>query len=261
MGQDINVIKNTLNAELRHLFNWIKSNKLTLNTSKTHYMISSPLMSQSPKLDIFIDDNLLDQVSECKFLGVIIDNRLIWRSHVAMLNTKLSKLIGVLFKVRNNITTDCLRQIYLSLAYPSLLYCSSVWGGAFDTLINDIFITQKKLLRVITFTHRYAHTDPLFKELKLLKFHDIITFQTVSFVHKSLYFSQIVSDFQRLGSTRNTRYPNNLVIPLCRTSHAKRCLSSRGASLWNLLPEEMKNIAPKSLFKNKIKGLFIGENQ
>ena len=65
------------------------------------------------------------------FLGVSVDSKLNWKKYVPMLNSKLNRLIGILFKVRHNITSESLRQIYLSLAY--------------DSLINDIFYYTKEV--------------------------------------------------------------------------------------------------------------------
>ncbi len=45
-GHSINEIIKTLNTELIHVSNWIKCNKLTLNVSKTFYMVSKPTYSE-----------------------------------------------------------------------------------------------------------------------------------------------------------------------------------------------------------------------
>ena len=105
--------------------------------------------------------------------------------------TKISKLIGVLYKVRNYITIDCLKSIYFSLGYPHFLFGSVIWGGSFTTYLDSLFLMQKKLLRVMTSSDRYAHTDPLFKNLNLLKLSDIITLQTHVFVYKALHLHNV----------------------------------------------------------------------
>ena len=125
-GQNLIDIKNTLNTELSHVSNWIESNKLTLNAIKTSYMVSFSLMIQPPNIEISIDNLILEQASEYKFLREIIDDKLTWKSHILEVITKFCKINGILYKIRDNIAKNSLRQIYLSIAYPHLLYCSAV---------------------------------------------------------------------------------------------------------------------------------------
>ena len=125
-GQDLDLLEDTLNHELKHVSKWIKCNKLTLNISKTHYMLSSSLLSQPSTVSVFIDNILLHQEEECKFLGIILDSKLKWKSQVSETISRVSKLIGIFIKLRNTVTVECFKQIYLSLVYPHLLYCISL---------------------------------------------------------------------------------------------------------------------------------------
>ena len=251
-GRDPNHLQNILNLELVKVSNWIKNNKLTLNINKSHFMVSSPLMAQTPHIDIKIDNSSLSQVEMCKFLGVVIDSKLKFKEHVNEIITRISKLIGVLHKIRNSITAECLRMIYMSLAYPLFTYGAVIWGGTYNTYLDNLFITQKKLLRVMSKSHRYAHTDPLFKQFNLLKLSDIITFQTQLFVYKSLHVNIIDSGFKFAHSSQ-TRRQDSLQLPLCKTSHFQRYLTYRGAKCWNKLPEQVKNSDSLNVFKKKIR--------
>lgn len=64
-GNNLHDLKNTLNSEMLELLNWIRSNKLTINVSKTHYMISSSSLHESPPIEIYLDNILLEQVEQC----------------------------------------------------------------------------------------------------------------------------------------------------------------------------------------------------
>lgn len=91
-------------------------------------MLSTPLMTERKTFNVYIDNVLLTQLDECKFLGINIDSKLRWKSQINETITKISKLIGVLYKKRNVATPECLKQIYFSLAYPNFLYCCIIWG-------------------------------------------------------------------------------------------------------------------------------------
>lgn len=137
-GSDINEMTKVVTQELISVANWIKSNTLTLNIDKTSFMVSHPLMSQTPNLMIIINNILIKQVNEVKFLGVTLDNLLKWKSHIDTIKTKLSRICGIMYRTRNYMNTESRKQIYLSLGYPHLLYCCALWGGAYVTFINSL---------------------------------------------------------------------------------------------------------------------------
>ena len=257
--QNLNNLCTTMNRELTHVATWMKSNKLTLNVSKTHYMLSHSNMTQPPRINIKINNSSIQEVQEAKFLGVIIDNKLRWKTHIQDIKCKVSKITGIVYRIRNLCDEPCLKRIYLTLAYPYLLYCSSVWGGAYKTYIDDLFLTQKKLIRIISHNSRYAHTHPIFSKLKLLKLQDIIQYQTAAFVYHSLNTYETDSGFEAMSHNINTRQANHLKLPPCRTSHAQQSVLTRGTKLWNSLPDDIKNTAItkfKLLFKERIRSSY-----
>ena len=67
---DINNVHATVNTELVGVDNWLKANRISLNVSKTSYMIIS---NQKNAIDIRIRDSILTKVSTVKFLGVTLD--------------------------------------------------------------------------------------------------------------------------------------------------------------------------------------------
>ena len=76
---DINGVHASVNRELVGVDNLLKTNRLSLNVSKTSYMIIS---NQKNALDIKIRETILTKVSTVKFLGVTLDENLIFKDHV-----------------------------------------------------------------------------------------------------------------------------------------------------------------------------------
>ena len=60
---------------------------------------------------------------------------------------------------------------------------SQVWGQSLQTVIDKISLLQRKAVRLMTFSNFDAHSEPLFKELKILKIKDNIFLQNCLFVH------------------------------------------------------------------------------
>ena len=88
---------------------------------------------------------IIKQVKETKFLGVIIDEKLNWKSHVKYLGRKLASTIGSLWDMRNIINSNLRISVYNALVNSHLSYAISVWGnGANVTKLKPLFILQKK---------------------------------------------------------------------------------------------------------------------
>ena len=154
-----------------------------------------------------------------------------------------------------------LRQIYLSLAYPHLLYCSAIWGGAHKTYLNPLVVAQKKLVRIMSQSDYRQHTSPIFRQHHLLKLHDIFSLQTSMFVFKSVNnLHPIETGFQIINHSITTRGVNDLLrIPQCRTSHAQQSVISRGSRSWNSFPSEIRQCATLNSLKRAVKKLFLDQ--
>ena len=166
-----------------------------------------------------------------------------------------------MYRIRDYLDHDTIKQVYLSLAYPHLLYCCAQWGGTFSTYTDSLFVEQKKLLRIMFHRQSYDHTHPLFTSYNLLKLNDItrIYLQTCLFVHSALYSSPVDWNFHLMDHS-STRSYNNLRLPLCRTSHAQLNILFRGPKLWNQLPQDIKRETSRPTFKRKLKKNMLLNN-
>ena len=90
-------------------------NKLSLNTDKTKYVLDNlPLVPP----DLFINDVKIKSENSLKFVGVMIDENLTWKTHVELVENKISKSAGILFKASRSLNSKTLRSIYFALVYP-----------------------------------------------------------------------------------------------------------------------------------------------
>ena len=122
---DINNVHATVNRELVGVNNWIMANRLSLNVSKTSYMIIS---NQKNAIDIRIRDSILTKVSTVKFLGVTLDENLTFNDHVKNATTKISKFVGVLRRLHCQLPADVMVKLYYSLVYSHLTNALLAWG-------------------------------------------------------------------------------------------------------------------------------------
>ena len=111
----------TMNAELSHLNDWFCANKLSLNTDKTKYVLFHKAKSKDnlPLVlpDLFINNVKIKSENSLKFLGVMIDENLTWKTYVELGENKISRSIGILFKASRSLNSKSLRSIYFALVH------------------------------------------------------------------------------------------------------------------------------------------------
>ena len=169
----------SINNELEKLNIWLKLNKLTLNVAKTKSMIFRKRRHITP-VNLSINGQPIDSVSQFCFLGIMLDEKLTWKNHTDMVMNKLSRINGVLHRLKYIYPENILLTIYNSLFLPHINYGSLVWGTTIDRLQRQ----QKKAIRSVTRSKFISHTEPLMKELNLLKVKDLFSLKILKFLHK-----------------------------------------------------------------------------
>ena len=100
-----------------------------------------------------IKSNELAQVSSAKYLGVIIDHKLNWIEHISYVKSKTSKGIGIMYKARQFLTKKALLMLYHAYIDPYMTYCIKVWDCASQAKFNCLCLLQKKIRRIMSFSH------------------------------------------------------------------------------------------------------------
>ena len=107
--------------ELAKIIIWLKANKLSLNLTKTNFMIFHPRQKKvNLNVLLTLDNTVIKQVTETKFLGVLIDQHLSWKPHIDFVSNKISKSVGIIAKARFYLSSQSLVTLYYSLVYPFL---------------------------------------------------------------------------------------------------------------------------------------------
>ena len=101
-GKNINELISIVNNELEKISDWFKANQLSLNISKTNFIIfcNSKKKYDSTNLKVILNNVVIQQVHHVKFLGVYVDERLNWDKHIQEITSKLSKSVGIMTKLK-----------------------------------------------------------------------------------------------------------------------------------------------------------------
>ena len=181
----------------------------TLNTAKSKFMIFFKHPKVILRLNLKITGNTIEQVAECNFLGINIDQNITWKSHVTKTAIKISRVIGVLNKLKHIFPQHILRTIYNSLIQPHLIYGLYLWG----LNCKRLKILQKKAVRVLAFKPYISHFTPIFKVMKILQLEDLYTMQLHKFYYKSTnnLLSSYFSSFTPFYENHNHNLMYNIV--------------------------------------------------
>ena len=173
-----------INAELTKIVDWLTVNKLSLNIKKTKMMIfcSKQRILKSTEIpNVIINHIPIERVTYFKFLGVIIDSNLTWSHHINHISNKLSRICGVLSRLKHYVPVLILKIIYNSLFLSHLNYGITAWGFNVGPRIKTL---QKKAIRYISNAKYNSHTTPVFKNLQLLQAVDIFKLACFNFFYK-----------------------------------------------------------------------------
>ncbi|NQY44078.1 MAG: reverse transcriptase family protein, partial [Legionellales bacterium] len=174
--KDINKLEELLNHELDNISNWLKANKLSLNVSKSNVLIfRAKNASNDNVIHLNIDNEPLLEKTYAKYLGVYIDHKLTWETHINHIKSKLIKGNAILAKLRHFMPENIVKNVYNSYIQPHIDYGALTWGGCAQTHIDKLQVMQNNALRLIEFVSDYRdHATPLYVKLKLLKVKDSI---------------------------------------------------------------------------------------
>ena len=250
-SNNLNDLIQLCNEQLILFSAWAVSNKLTINTDKTFAMLITNRIRPVDLPHIFLNNIRIKYEINVKYLGVLIDNKLKFNGHIKEAYNKVSKSIGILFKMRKFLPNQTLKSLYNSLVNPYLLYCNLSWGGTYMCHLKPLFLLQKRAIRVINGADYLAHTNPLFLSSGILKLEDLHIFNLCVHIYK---FRNLYSEREHDHNTRST---GNLVPTFQRTNLTQRSLFYCAPLAWNVLPSDVKNSSSVRTFKKNLKFYLI----
>ncbi len=243
LGVNCSVTK--LQADLDSIFEWLKSNKLTLNVKKTcqlNIRLANSASNPNPNL-LLLNNQVVETTMSCKYLGVYLDNRLSFKIHIEYVKHKLAKQCGILAKLRHYVPKNVLLRYYSSNIKPIIQYGLLAYGCASYRTLEPILIMQKKIVRVILFSKIRESVVEYFEKMKISTVHELYVYELLKFVLRSLnrlhrdeYLNNMYEFETPRRSTRRAQQ-NFLKVQKSKRCIEKYSLKSRGSKLMNILIE------------------------
>ena len=209
---DNNVTEDVINRELFKIYEWLGANKLALNVSKTKFMVFHTRNKSVRYPSLKINGKLIERVTQFNFLGLILESNMSWHLHINHISLKISKAIGILYRPKTIYPQSVLQTLYNTLILSYFNYCILAWGATISEG-NPLHVLQKKALRLISNSNYIAHTEPICKNLRLLKLTDMFSIAVWKFYYKLMnnqlptYFTEWRSELPRVCARYEIRSP------------------------------------------------------
>ena len=259
-GKNVQEIQCKLNSDLSNTKTWLDANKLSLNVAKTEFMLIGTdyrLANLGFPCKIKMDSLEVKRVNTAKSLGVCIDERLSWESHVDLLAKKVSSAIAGLRQVRPFVNRDTLSLIYKTLIQPHFDYCDVVWDNLSIGLTTRLQKLQNRAGRVILRANYDTRSEDV---LKILQWDNL---EQRRFKHKATLMYKILNNnapkyltdsFHTIEDSNPYKLRNrsNLRLPLPKSEMMKRSFKYSGPKLWNSLSPNLKSAQSVTSFKRQL---------
>ena len=136
-----------------------------LHKGKTECVLfgTSPRLSTACNFSVSVQGHIIKRVTEFRYLGIVLDEALTFSAHVKYLISKAGKRLGMLSRVRNNISMHTANVIYKSFILPVLDYCDLVWGCCGRVNADHLERLQRRAARILM---RTSSGDEAIKHLR-----------------------------------------------------------------------------------------------
>ena len=143
-SKKLSTIESAMTCELKKLAEWLRSNKLSLNSGNSEFVIfRSKTKKELDEITIKMKKSKRSPVPNVNYLGVVLF--LSWDAHVNNLCKKLVETNGILSKLRHYVPQKTCILVYFSLFYSFILYSSLAWQFTSKTNLIESSFCKKSV--------------------------------------------------------------------------------------------------------------------
>ncbi len=255
-------IETKLNMNLLRLYTWFNQNKLSLNLDKSKVMLfgTSHQLQNIGTVNITHDNSTLEVVNTFCYLGIVLDSRLTFSSHVQHIKSKTFSKIKLLGRVHHILDTNTADMLYKTLILPIFDYLDFVYYCISEKDKEILQCLQNCAFRVILRMDRLTSTSLTHTTLEMDTLQERrtkhVATQMYRFVHKECPTSfsnmfTLMSDYHE----RQTRSGEclSLAIPRTNLSLGQKNIRYFGVKIWESIPTEIKMSKNLDCFKRTMK--------
>ena len=148
-----------------------------------------------------------------KYLGMLIDRNLNFGPQINAVAIKLKRANGILARLRHSVPKTILISVYYALFFSHLNYCIQIWGQNVSASVSRIQSLQNSTVRIMSFADYHAPVNPLYFDLKIIKYEDLIHIRNATFIY-SIYHYLLPPDISDTFATDFSHVYTQQKLPL-----------------------------------------------
>ena len=239
--------RRSLQNDLDSVLDWSSRWQLIFNTSKCKHLHLGPDSNN----DYMMDGRTIKKTTEEKDLGIIIDQNLKFKSHIASSVKKANRKLGFIYRTFTCLNKDMFLNLYKSLVSPHLEYGSAVWSVIYKKDAVSIENVQRRATRLLSNIRHLSYTERLrYLGLPTLQYRrmraDVI--QVYKIVHG---IDKVDENLFEIPPVHRTRGNSKRIYKKHSRLNTRKCFfSQRVVNTWNSLPDQLVCARTLNTFKN-----------
>ena len=209
--------------------------------------------------DLAFGSDSIKQTNAIKFLGIQIDEHLRFDKQIESICNKISKTIGILYKLNKFMPINILKTLYDSLIMPYLSYGIELWYSAPDYLTNRVEVLQKKAIRAINNLPYNSHTHDYFRDMRLPKLGDLYSIHLMTDMYRRVGCNDVPTNAMPIAHGYNTRNQSQYINPRLNMSSTQSAFFYQQIIKWNQVPLDIKACNNKHIFVLKLKSRILSQ--
>ena len=253
-------VQNVLQCCIDDVSKWYEGNRLVINPSKCTTMLLKGRNQQCDdnSLNVTLNNNVITQTNTTCYLGVTVNECLLWDDHINKLCSQLAFKISKLARIRSFTSVDILRKIYFSCVQPTIDYAINVWGTTTQYNINKVQRLQNFAGRLLSNNFDYVNTRglDLLRDLNIMNvkqramyFDLLLMFKCIHGLAPDYLCNQVVMACEVAEASTRFHDYDNVYTPFPRKELLKTSFMYNSSHLWNSMPNDLKLLTSLPGFK------------
>jgi hypothetical protein len=259
-GHDINEITDVVSTDLCNIEKWLDMNKLIINASKTKGMvICAPTVRfknqvEINQIELKIKNVHIEIIKEMKYLGVIIDNELNFKSYGKEVLKKIARKVGLLRRVAGSLKMETKIKVYQAIVAPHIDFCSSVLFLLSKNFIESFQKVQNKAMRNILRVSKDTSINRMCEALGWMKVKERIVLNMLTLLFRISrdmapnYLSKLIKNKCVKYNLRNS---SKIVVDRSKNNSQDNSIFIKGIKIFNRIPNKIRDVNTTREFRRE----------
>ena len=236
-----------VNHDLSAIEMWAKNWLVTFSPQKTKSLTISTKRDAHLNPPLHFMDSLIDEVSDHKYLGLILSGNLKFNPHIDSICLKARQRLSIIQPLKFKLDRKSLETIYFAFILPVAEYGKIVWGGSCDTHIDKIEKIHVDAMRFVTGATARSSIQRLYSETGWQSIRSRIDMAKIVMLFKIKNQSAPNYLYELLPKDNvdlicyNLRNNDNIKVPHTRREALRLSFFPSAIRLWNKLKPSVRN--------------------